>query len=320
MAAFRRRRALVCQRFPALGYFSLRSTMRAQRRWRRGANHSNRIRCRLFGRSHRARGRTRRKGRYPVSRVRMSRRTHGGAGAAGADEESGQRLRSAAGRADARGAAALRRQRHQDRHQYGRGQPGSRGAQDRRDREIARAVRAEDRRRRRRRRARCLQGRRSADHGIRRHHQAARQPAAVGQCLSRRRADGAGADVGRRYRHHRPRVRSGAVPGADDPCLRLGDGRLESARAGHRRRASAGMRRPDHRRLFCRSRLQGRSRSRAARFSDRRSRRGRQSRHHQGRGLRRRGDGADLQGAIALRGARSQQNISSRTWSRISRR
>ena len=29
---------------------------------------------------------------------------------------------------------------------------------------------------------------------------------------------------GRRYRHHRPRVRSGAVPGADDPCLRLGDG------------------------------------------------------------------------------------------------
>ena len=30
------------------------------------------------------------------------------------------------------------------------------------------------------------------------------------------------------------------------------------------------------------------------------------ARHHQGRGLRRRGDGADLQGAIALRGARSQ--------------
>ena len=32
-----------------------------------------------------------------------------------------------------------------------------------------------------------------ADHGIRRHHQATRQPAIVGQCLSRRRADGAGA-------------------------------------------------------------------------------------------------------------------------------
>ena len=53
---------------------------------------------------------------------------------------------------------------------------------------------AEDRRRRRRRRARCLQGRRSPDHGIRRHHQATRQPAAVGQRLSRRRADGAGAE------------------------------------------------------------------------------------------------------------------------------
>ena len=49
---------------------------------------------------------------------------------------------------------------------------------------------------RRRRRARGLQGRRSPDHGIRRQHQAARQPAAVGQRLSRRRADGAGADGG----------------------------------------------------------------------------------------------------------------------------
>ena len=45
----------------------------------------------------------------------------------------------------------------------------------------------------RRRRARGLQGRRSADHGIRRHDQTARQPAVVGQCLSRRRADGGGA-------------------------------------------------------------------------------------------------------------------------------
>ena len=250
----------------------------------------------------------------------MPRRTHGGAGAAGADEGSRKRLRSAARGTDARGAAGLRRQRHQDRHQYGRGQSGSRRAKTA---EIAKSLGlsvAEDRRRRRRRRARCLQGRRSADHGIRRHHQAARQPAVVGQCLSRRRADGAGADGGRRYRHHRPRVRSGAVPGADDPCLRLGDGRLESARAGHGRRAFAGMRRPDHRRLFCRSRLQGCCRSRAARLSDRRSRRGRQPRHHQGRGLGRRGDGADLQGAVALRGARSQPDISSRTWSRISRR
>ena len=145
--------------------------------------------------------------------------------------------------------------------------------------EIAKSLglsRAEDRRRHRRRRARCLQGRRSADHGIRRH---ASSSSATGcsrpmpiSAPSRWREALHG---GRRHRHHRPRLRSGAVPGADGPRLRLGDGRLESARAGHRRRASAGMRRPDHRRLFRRSRLQGRARSRAARLSDRRSRRGR---------------------------------------------
>ena len=71
--------------------------------------------------------------------------------------------------------------------------------------------------------------------------------------------------------------------------------------AGH----LAGMRRPDHRRLFRRSRLQGHPRSGAARLSDRRSRRGRLARRHQGRGLGRRGDRADLQGATALRGPRS---------------
>ena len=201
----------------------------------------------------------------------MPRRAHGGAGAAGADEESGKRLRSAAGRTDARGTADLCGQRHQDRHQYGRGQSGSRSEEDCRDRKIARAAVTEDRRRRRRRCARCLQGRRFADHGIRRHHKTARQPAVVGQRLSRRRADGAGADVGRRYRHHRPRVRSGAVLGADDPCLRLGDGRLEFARARHCGRASPGMRRANHRRLFCRSRLQGYFRPRAARLPDWRS-------------------------------------------------
>ncbi len=36
---------------------------------------------------------------------------------------------------------------HQDRHQYGRGQSGRRGKEDRRDREIARAFVTEDRRR-----------------------------------------------------------------------------------------------------------------------------------------------------------------------------
>ena len=42
---------------------------------------------------------------------------------------------------------------------------------------------------------------------------------------------------------------------APRPRVRLGDGRLEDARPGHRRRPSSGMRRADHRGLFCRSRL-----------------------------------------------------------------
>ena len=112
----------------------------------------------------------------------------------------------------------------------------------------------------RRRRAGGLQGRRSAHHGIRRHHQAARQPPALGQRLSRGGADGGCAECRRRCRDHRARLGPCAVPGADDPRLRLGDGRLESAGAGHRRRAPAGMRGANHRRLFCRSRLQGRRR------------------------------------------------------------
>ena len=48
------------------------------------------------------------------------------------------RLRSAAGGADARGAAAVRRQRHQDRHQYGRGQSTRRPRGRPRDRPVAR--------------------------------------------------------------------------------------------------------------------------------------------------------------------------------------
>ena len=179
---------------------------------------------------------------------------------------------------------------------------------------------AQDRGGGRRRRARRLQGWRPADHGIRRHHQTAWQSAALRQRLSRGGADGGGAECRRRYRHHRARLGPRAVSGADDPRVRLGDGRLESAGAGHRRRASAGMRGADHRRLFRRSRLQGHSRSGAARLSHRRSRRGRFARHHQGGGLRRRGDRADLQGAVALRGARSRRNICSPTWSRIFRK
>src|SRR5260221_602408 len=53
------------------------------------------------------------------------------------------------------------------------------------------------------------------------------------------------------------------------------------------------MRWPNHRRPFCRSRLQGYSRHSPARLSDRGGRRGRQSRPPQGRKFRGRGGGAD---------------------------
>ena len=76
---------------------------------------------------------------------------------------------------------------------------------------------------------------RSADHGIRRH---ASRSSATGCCrpmpISAPSRSREALTARRRYRDHRPRLRSGAVPGADDPCLRLGDGRLESAGAGHR--------------------------------------------------------------------------------------
>ncbi len=55
-------------------------------------------------------------------------------------------------------------------------------------------------------------------------------------------------------------------------------------------------------------------------FPDRRGRRGRLARHHQGRGLRRRGHRADLQGTVALRGRTTPRSISSPTWLPTSRR
>ena len=117
-------------------------------------------------------------------------------------------------------------------------------------------------------------------------------------------ADRPGATRRRGRGHHRPRRRSGAVPGPSRPRVRLGDGRLGPARSRHGRRPSAGMRRPDHRRLLCRSRLQGRPRSCPARFSDRRGERGRLGSHNQGRGLGRPDQRRQLQGATAVRVAR----------------
>ncbi len=96
----------------------------------------------------------------------------------------------------------------------------------------------------------------------------------LGQYLSRRSADRRGARSGRRHRRDGPRRglrrwRSGPLMHAfgwrDDDWDRLAAGTL----AGHLLECGSA----DHRRLFRRSRLQGRARPRRARLSDRRGRR-----------------------------------------------
>ena len=135
----------------------------------------------------------------------------------------------------------------------------------------------------------------------------------LGERLSRRRADRRGAARRRGRRHHRPRRRSGAVPRAARPRVRLGAWTTGTGSARHGRRPSAGMRRPDHRRLLRRSRLQGRPRSGPARLSDRRGRRGWLGGDHQGRRLGRTGQRRDLQGAAAVRDCSTRQRICSPT-------
>ena len=124
------------------------------------------------------------------------------------------------------------------------------------------ASRARGRRRDRRRRADADARRRpAADRSAR------ARPRDLGErIISANAYLGAGADrrgAGRRRGRgdHRPGRRPRDVPGAADPRVRLGDGRLGPARPRHARRPSAGMRRPGHRRLFRRPRPQGRRRA-----------------------------------------------------------
>ena len=106
-----------------------------------------------------------------------------------------------------------------------------------------------------------------ADGTARRDHRGAGRADRLGQRLSRDRADRARAGRRRRCGDHRTGRRSGAVHGPAGARVRLADGRLGRARPGHRDRPSAGMRGPDHRRVFRRPRLQGRGGPRAPRLS-----------------------------------------------------
>ena len=96
-------------------------------------------------------------------------------------------------------------------------------------------------------------------------------------------------------------------------------GRLGRARARHAGRAPARVRRAGHGRLLRRSRATRTSPDLARLgFPIARGRRGRPGRHHEGAGLRRRGDAGDVQGAAALRDPRSPRRTSRPTSSRTS--
>ena len=111
------------------------------------------------------------------------------------------------------------------------------------DRPLVGPRRDQDRRRHRRRRAGGGAGWRLPARRDRRAGRHARQPARLGQRLPRRPAHRGSAGGRRRRRRHRPRGRSGDVPGAADPRVRLVDGGLDPARARHGRRPPAGVRR-----------------------------------------------------------------------------
>ena len=114
----------------------------------------DRLRRRLFGRPHRAGGRTRRARRARLPRLRVPGRAHHRARAAGAAAGPGGGLRPAARRADAGGAAGLPRKACASSPTWARPIRWPRREATRDDRARARPARAANRRGHRRRRAR----------------------------------------------------------------------------------------------------------------------------------------------------------------------
>ena len=146
----------------------------------------------------------------------------------------------------------------------------------------------------------------AADHGVGRAARSAAAEDDLRQRLSRRRRDLPRARDRRAGRDHRPRRRPLALRRAGDAPLRLALRRLAADGGRHRRRPPARVRRPGERRLLRRPRQEGRAGPRAPRLSVRRRDRRRRILDLQGRGHRRPRGPRHLQGAAAVRAARSR--------------
>ena len=181
------------------------------------------LRRRHFGRPARTGARIGREGRYRLSRLRVPGRADDCPREPGPQPRSRARLRAEPARADAAGAAGLRRAQYPHCQQYGRRQPrrrSPRGAPARSRAWLARH-RLRGGGRRRCRRGRQAHARVAAD-GNRRAAGSAAAAHGLGQRLSRRRHGEGRARHRRRCRADRPGRRPVAVPRHRDAPFRLG--------------------------------------------------------------------------------------------------